>query len=184
MPISTIGSNGLGSGAVTSAKLAAAQTLSVNGITFPATQVPSADANTLDDYEEGTFTPQIWVGSTQQTLSRADGAYIKIGQLVMVQIAVILSGSISGSGNVELRNLPFTAGSYGPSSQARGVFPIGYTNASIMPAGIVSESNTTIATIFTNSSAGSAGVMASQLQGSSVTSNWNFHASGCYRTAS
>jgi hypothetical protein len=30
-------------------------TPSLNGITFPATQVASADANTLDDYEEGTF---------------------------------------------------------------------------------------------------------------------------------
>jgi hypothetical protein len=30
-------------------------TPSLNGITFPATQVPSADANTLDDYEEGTW---------------------------------------------------------------------------------------------------------------------------------
>ena len=184
MPISQINTNSIANGAVVAADIASGQTLSLNGVTFPATQVPSGDANTLDDYEEGTFTPQIWVVSTQQTLCRADGAYKKIGQLVMVQIAVILSGSISGSGSVELRNLPFTAGSYGPSSQARGVFPIGYTNASIMPAGIVSESNTTIASIFTNSSAGSAGVMASQLQGSSVTSNWNFHASGCYRTAS
>ena len=29
------------------------------GIKFPATQVASTDANTLDDYEEGTFTPVI-----------------------------------------------------------------------------------------------------------------------------
>jgi len=29
------------------------------GITFPATQSASTDANTLDDYEEGTFTPTI-----------------------------------------------------------------------------------------------------------------------------
>jgi hypothetical protein len=28
-----------------------------NGITFPATQSASSNANTLDDYEEGTFTP-------------------------------------------------------------------------------------------------------------------------------
>ena len=29
------------------------------GITFPATQSASTDANTLDDYEEGTFTPTV-----------------------------------------------------------------------------------------------------------------------------
>ena len=36
-------------------------------IAFPATAVPSADANTLDDYEEGTFTPTILLGGTAVT---------------------------------------------------------------------------------------------------------------------
>ncbi len=35
----------------------AALPLGSGQITFPATQNPSADANTLDDYEEGTWTP-------------------------------------------------------------------------------------------------------------------------------
>jgi hypothetical protein len=42
-------------------------TPSLNGITFPATQVASADANTLDDYEEGTWTPFNYLPRTMQT---------------------------------------------------------------------------------------------------------------------
>jgi hypothetical protein len=57
MPISQINTNSIANGAVVAADIASGQTFSLNGITFPATQVPSADANTLDDYEEGTWTP-------------------------------------------------------------------------------------------------------------------------------
>jgi hypothetical protein len=39
------------------------------GIQFPATQVSSADANTLDDYEEGTWTPTIGGSSTNPTVT-------------------------------------------------------------------------------------------------------------------
>jgi hypothetical protein len=38
--------------------------LSVNGVQFPATQSASADANCLDDYEEGTWTPTVARGLT------------------------------------------------------------------------------------------------------------------------
>ena len=58
-------------------------TPSLNGITFPATQVASADANTLDDYEEGTFTPTVTYSGTN-TPSHASqiGRYTKIGRIV------------------------------------------------------------------------------------------------------
>jgi hypothetical protein len=52
------------------------------GITFPATQSASSDANTLDDYEEGTWTPV--VGGV--TLTGA-GRYTKIGRLVSISFA-------------------------------------------------------------------------------------------------
>lgn len=50
------------------------------GITFPATQVASSDANCLDDYEEGTWTP---VGNNV-TLIGVSGWYTKIGNVVSV----------------------------------------------------------------------------------------------------
>ena len=50
-----------------------------SGITFPATQVASADANTLDDYEEGTWTPTMPYATAYGTQA---GKYVKIGNLV------------------------------------------------------------------------------------------------------
>ena len=53
------------------------------GITFPATQSASTDANTLDDYEEGTWTPTVTNMTTTGTPTYA-GVYTKIGNLVLV----------------------------------------------------------------------------------------------------
>src|SRR5688572_17127941 len=59
---------------------------------FPATQVPSADPNTLDDYEEGTFTPTVGDGTNNYTLDIATGVYTKIGNLVKVDVACRWTG--------------------------------------------------------------------------------------------
>jgi hypothetical protein len=86
-------------------------TPSLNGITFPATQVASADANTLDDYEEGIFTPAIAFGgaSVGITYSQQQGFYTKIGNLVTCQIRILLSNKGSSSGDASITGLPFTA---------------------------------------------------------------------------
>ena len=81
-----------------------------DGITFPATQVASADPNTLDDYEEGThiatLTPSgsgsITLNATYQTL-----AYTKVGRLVSIRGTLIASSSSSPVGYVTV-SLPFT----------------------------------------------------------------------------
>jgi hypothetical protein len=52
------------------------------GITFPATQSASSNANTLDDYEEGTWTPV--VGGVSLT---GKGRYTKVGRLVSISFA-------------------------------------------------------------------------------------------------
>jgi hypothetical protein len=54
----------------------ATPTTSGTGITFPATQSASTDANTLDDYEEGTWTPS--VGGSATYGAQQNGRYIKI----------------------------------------------------------------------------------------------------------
>ena len=62
-----------------------ALTLSNGQISFPATAVASAGANTLDDYEEGTFTPSYTfatVGDLSFASSVFDGKYTKIGNRV------------------------------------------------------------------------------------------------------
>jgi len=77
------------------------------GLKFPATQVTSADANTLDDYEEGTWTPAISTGSGSVTLSAASGTYTKIGRMVTVTGYLAVSAS-TGSGFLRITGLPFT----------------------------------------------------------------------------
>lgn len=75
------------------------------GITFPATQSASSDANTLDDYEEGTWTPS--VGGTA-TYAHQIGTYRKIGGLVYASYSMAIT--LVGTGSVYgLTNLPFTS---------------------------------------------------------------------------
>ena len=78
------------------------------GISFPATQSASSDANTLDDYEEGTWTP---VGNGV-TYSTADGSYTKIGRVVTARFTIVFPSTGSGS-IVRLSGLPFTSTSSG-----------------------------------------------------------------------
>jgi hypothetical protein len=80
------------------------------GIAFPPTQVASADANTLDDYEEGTFTGTIWAGSTQGTNTANVFRYIKIGRLVYIHGETAYAQSWPSGGVYELRGLPFPLG--------------------------------------------------------------------------
>lgn len=82
------------------------------GITFPATQSASTDANCLDDYEEGTFTPTLLINGspgTGLTYSSQIGKYTKIGNQVTVTCYVALSNKGSTSGSfLMLGGMPFT----------------------------------------------------------------------------
>jgi hypothetical protein len=76
------------------------------GITFPATQVASTDANTLDDYEEGTFTPTFSGSSSNPTVTGSIfGSYVKIGRMVSVHVQWQMS--YTGGSGVMSFALPF-----------------------------------------------------------------------------
>lgn len=81
------------------------------GITFPATQSASTDANTLDDYEEGTWTPNQGGGLTVVGTFSSSGRYVKIGKQVTIQFTLTGSTSIAftAGANILTTNLPFTA---------------------------------------------------------------------------
>jgi hypothetical protein len=81
-----------------------------SGITFPATQSASSDANTLDDYEEGTWTPTLKFGggTTGITYSQQFGQYTKIGRLVTCTFNIFLTSKGSSAGPAIIDNLPFT----------------------------------------------------------------------------
>jgi len=89
---------------------AATPTTSGSGITFPATQSASSDANTLDDYEEGTFTPTITFGnaSTGITYTTNEGFYTKIGSQVFLTGIITLSSKGSATGFADIKGFPFT----------------------------------------------------------------------------
>ena len=83
----------------------------ITGLTFNATQSASAGANTLDDYEEGTWTPTATGASSAGTTTYAAqaGFYTKIGRLVTVQISLSYS-AMTGTGDMVIGGLPFTSG--------------------------------------------------------------------------
>ncbi len=83
-----------------------------NWVSFPTTAVASTDVNTLDDYEEGNWTPSL-IGSTGasgQTYTRTNGAYTKIGRQVTCTFEVQLSAVGTVSGTAQISGLPFPVG--------------------------------------------------------------------------
>jgi len=78
-----------------------------NGISFPATQSACSDVNTLDDYEEGTWTPTDGSGAGL-TFSQNRGSYTKIGREVICYMAVQYPSTANGN-NAQINGLPFSA---------------------------------------------------------------------------
>ena len=102
------------------------------GITFPATQSASSDANTLDDYEEGTWTPTLPNGGT---LTNIGSFYTKIGRTVYVQLHLNNIAPTNNGSAFRIGGLPFTSTSnsgfygggcfnYAGDSNINGYLPI------------------------------------------------------------
>jgi len=72
-----------------------------SGITFPAAQSASSDANTLDDYEEGTWTP-----TSPVTLTASTNTYRKIGSVVFLNAFISVSSNANGATFI-INGLPF-----------------------------------------------------------------------------
>jgi hypothetical protein len=99
---------------------AATPSTSGAGITFPATQSASSDANTLDDYEEGTtavtLSPETSGTITIDTANDAV-AYTKIGRQVTITGQVNVSSVSAPVGSyVHVNGLPFTSADLSESS--------------------------------------------------------------------
>jgi hypothetical protein len=84
--------------------------ITTNNIKFPATQVNAVDGNTLDDYEEGTWTPVLSTDDVAPTVAYygQTGAYTKIGKVVYF-ILYISINTISGGSGSTIITLPFTS---------------------------------------------------------------------------
>ena len=106
---------------LTSANTSGAKLQTSDGLTFPATAVASADPNTLDDYEEGTWTPIAGGSATDGTATYAtqNGTYTKVGRMVTIHANLSYS-SCTATGNIRIRGLPFTAAATIASSVSFG----------------------------------------------------------------
>jgi trimeric autotransporter adhesin len=104
---------------------------STGGITFNG---DTAAANALDDYEEGTWTPEVTASTapTGVTYNYQGGRYTKVGRMVSVQFGLQLSSvGTGGSGDVSITGLPFVSlnvGSYQEPSTR--IFATGWTTTS------------------------------------------------------
>lgn len=90
--------------------------LTAGQLIFPATQIASADANTLDDYEEGTFTPTISDSNLDgtgegQTYSVQNGNYVKFGNRINfnLHLRVTALGTLTTTAPVNITGLPFSS---------------------------------------------------------------------------
>ena len=117
------------SAAIALTKLASTGTLTVDNIQFPATAVASANGNTLDDYEEGGFTPSCVCTGQTITLTQSTGSYTKIGNIVRVQTAIIVN-TVSGAagGSTTISGLPFANGDTTYTGQGAIGYNDGITN--------------------------------------------------------
>ena len=143
-------------------------------LAFPATQLASAGANVLDDYEEGTYTPGMTFGgsATGVTFTTQIGVYTKIGNRVLFHQYIVLSSNGSGTGAALTTALPFTsAGNF----FACAVQPIsGFSGLTAGVSAHVTNSATTI-TLRGPNTTGSA-----VLTDTEVTDTANFYVAGHY----
>ena len=159
-----VGSVGLG----TTLALQGATSQSGTGITFPATQSASSNANTLDDYEEGTWTPVYDTGFSAVTYSARTGTYTKIGRFVQLNL-FISAVSATASGNITITGLPFSTGAYTQNNYI-GVVQVQTTSGTLAAGTVLMRITDSSSTLFfqTQSTAGVASMAGSQLGASSV----------------
>lgn len=110
LDISSTGLAVTGTTSTTTGMAVGGATAGAGGIAFPATAVAVADVNTLDDYEEGTFSPGISFGggTTGITYALQSGSYTKIGNRVFCTGKVELTTKGSSTGDALITGLPFT----------------------------------------------------------------------------
>ncbi len=113
-----------------------------SGISFPATASASSDANTLDDYEEGTWTPA-FDGSGAITFTQQVGTYTKVGR----QVTCVFFIQVNTSSRTNVSNitgLPFTAGNTNYAGASLSTYETGSYSGQCNVLGLVADTTTVI----------------------------------------
>ena len=87
-------------------------TLASGQIAFPATQNASSNANTLDDYEEGTWTATY--SGISITYGANEGRYTKVGNLVTAYVYIQVGSQTTGTATITILGLPYVNHASGP----------------------------------------------------------------------
>ena len=124
-------------GQVFTGDIAAPKITASTGILFG---TDTAAANTLYDYEEGTWTPVIGGGSCTNVV----GKYTKVGNKVTVTLSVI-AGVLTGATTNKITGLPFTNGNTRSTTSNSAFFNL-YSNDN--PVGIVLQGTTEILFVY------------------------------------
>ena len=150
------------------------------GITFPATQSASTDANTLDDYEEGTWTPIItggFTGSPTYTTAETRGYYTKIGNMVYINGTITVATITTAATTLQYGGLPFTlANTTGTGSGFCFIYNRNFASSGIGSLYITADPNNTVWYITNTAGQGINGNSASV----SIAGN-NYSFMGAYR---
>ena len=120
--------------------------VSAGQLQFPASQNASANVNTLDDYEEGTFTPTLTFGGGSVGMNPVTqaGNYTKIGNRVLFDAYFSLSVVGSSTGNAVLGGLPFTTANLTGSFRTAAILVDGMTAGVTAPVAAILPSSTSI----------------------------------------
>jgi hypothetical protein len=154
----------------------ATPTTSGTGITFPATASASTDANTLDDYEEGTWTPSLSITSGTITLSSTNGSYTKIGRVVYLTAFLVVTSVGSPSGELRIQSIPFTPKNENANSSALAMSYFSWTAGAYFVNGEIGTASNQI-NVYSNNN-GARSDAAGFIQAGS-----QFHVSGFYYIA-
>ena len=149
--------------------------LTSSGIKFPSTQVATTDANTLDDYEEGNWTPAISSSvSNYTTGSFTHGSYVKIGKNVFIKGTIQLTSYGTSSGTIFILGAPFANNNVGGWSAN---IPIGYysgLSSSVEPMTSINANSATMILSYAS------GTSAAALTVSQITNNAMITFNGYY----
>ena len=119
--------------------------LSDGGLTFNG---DTSQANALDDYEEGTWTPVLRGSSTPGTyeLGTTYGNYTKIGRQVTLNAVITLSGSITGGGlgYLQITGVPFTKSSTQEALGSCWFVGVDFTGSFVVPRFVATSATSTL----------------------------------------
>ena len=113
----------------------------------------SVTTNTLDDYEEGVFTPQMLFNSSEAGVaySSRHASYVKVGSLVYIKGSITLTsrGSASGGASAMIGNFPFTIRDDYTTSSQEGFGMLTYWSGTNQTSNFIfwASQNSTAATI-------------------------------------